>query len=72
MLCGMDGLTMPNRKPQVMWMAKDSDELTLWIQFTREAVVMDLENNMGSSWQELKVAGWRIVEVEVRETKKGK
>lgn len=63
---------MPNRKPQVMWMAKDSDELTLWIQFTREAVVMDLENNMGSSWQELKVAGWRIVEVEVRETKKGK
>lgn len=67
---------MPNRKPQVMWMAKKPDgELFLgYCETTRQRVIQKFDgNNYPNAWRPYWYKkGWRVVKVEVRETKKGK
>lgn len=63
---------MPNNKPQVMWaVRRPSGE---WANILRPKRFIAVREIAGREdlWPQLYKQGWRIVKVEVRETKKGK
>lgn len=67
-------LAMPNSKPQVMWMAKNPDGNLVSNSGapTRKATIAWLKECFWINWTAYQKDGWRIVKVEVRETKKEK
>lgn len=64
---------MPSRKPQVMYAGYKGDKMYVEsLKMNEAGCLARLLQDSSKSWPELQQLGWAIIQVEVRETKKGK